>query len=118
MFHANRAWGPPRVVETAEELAELLVQHTWTLCSAFEHAGYLYLNDATSEDGASEYAVLKRVDGGCVQIESITFSWCDRARALGLICGISAGEFDESDFAHAVSPRIDVAVDHCCELCA
>ena len=118
MFHERRIWGLPRWVETARELAELLTEHSWTLCSAFEHAGYLYLNDATSEDGAGEFAVLKRAADGFVQVESITFSWCDAKKAHGYIREISAGRFDESEFAHAVSPRMDESPDHCCEMCA
>ena len=116
MFHANRIWGPPRTVATAEELADLLTEHTWCLCSAFEHAGYLYLNDATSEDGAQEYAVVLKRPDGFRQIESVTFSWCSKASALEIIDKVVKGEYDCE--GHDVSLRLDSAVDHCCELCA
>lgn len=116
MFHSERTWGPPRKVATAEELAELLTERTWCLCSAFEHAGYLYLNDAISEDGAQEYAVLRRTPPGFRQIESITFSWCSTPRALEIIGEIAAGKYDTE--GHDVSPQFDLAIDHCCDLCA
>jgi hypothetical protein len=53
---------------TAEALAARLTAHCWTLCTGFEYAGLLFLNDAVGEDGAQEYAVIQ--DGR--QIESIT----------------------------------------------
>lgn len=114
MFHQKRTWGPPRRVETPEELSELLSQHTWTLCSAFEHAGYLYLNDSLSENGAQEYAVLKRLEDGFQQIESITFGWCTEARALERIQKVSSGAYDVE--GGSVAPRIDPP-GHRCGLC-
>ena len=61
MFHDDRVW---RVieVESPEKLAHLLTETTQTLCSAFAVAGhpdYLFLNDATCEDGAAEYGVVR-----------------------------------------------------------
>ena len=54
-------------VESPHVLADMLTTRTWTLCSAFTVAGreeYLFLNDATHEDGAGERAVVKkRADG-------------------------------------------------------
>ena len=89
MFHANRTWCIHRV-DSAETLAEMLTQRTWTLCSGFVIAGhddFLFLNDSTHEDGAGEYGV---VHGGVsaerrYQVESITFSWCSIADALTYI---------------------------------
>ena len=62
-MHIRRRWCVSAVA-TAEELAEKLTQHTWTLCTGFfvpTHPRYLFLNDATHEDGAGEYGV---VSGG------------------------------------------------------
>lgn len=115
MFHSKRTWGPPRKVDTPEELAELICEHSWTLCTAFEHAGYLYLNDALSEDGAQEYAVLKRTAKGFRQVESITFGWCDKGRSFALIGDVSSGKFDAA--GSVVSPRIDTPP-HRCDFCA
>src|SRR5687768_9398024 len=84
MMHANRRWCIGTVA-TPEELARMLTDQTWTLCSGFRIAGherYLFLNDATHEDGAGEWGIVK-VDGSeQVQIESITFSWCQFPQAL------------------------------------
>ena len=59
MFHDRRTWCVSPV-ETPEELAEKLTEHSWCICTGFEIQGYLFLNDATSEDGAQEYAVVRR----------------------------------------------------------
>ena len=115
MFHSKRTWGPPQKVDSQDELAELLTDHTWTLCSAFEHRGYVYLNDSLSEDGAQEYAVLKRLGEGFRQVESITFGWCTKEKALGYIEEVTAGKYDAE--GGPVSPRLDEASDHSCDLC-
>lgn len=121
MFHSKRVWCVS-LKETPEEVARLLTEHTWTLCSAIEIAGYLFLNDSTSEDGAQEYAVLKKAsepDGQFVQIESITFGWCNYDRALDYIRRALSGEYDALDFVRAVEPRLESAAEHRrCHLCA
>ena len=123
MMHTNRVWCvTPK--GTPEEIAELLTWTTWTLCTAVELSGYLFLNDSTSEDGAQEYAVVKRPAGPAApfrQIESITFGWCDEAKALEHIRRTLAGEYDAGDFAHAVTPRLETPTEHArrsCRLCA
>lgn len=90
MIHTPRTYSAIQVRDI-EELAQRLAQ-SWTLCTAFlvEHDGqpFLIANDATSEDGAQEYAVL-RVDerhGRAIsarQVDSLTISWMseDRIRA-------------------------------------
>ena len=79
-------------VESPDELAEKLTAHTWTLCTGFRlrhpNRTLLFLNDATHEDGAGEYAALLE-DGQ--QIESITFSWCTFDEALQRIQDLVAG---------------------------
>ena len=52
MMHRKRRW-VISAVPTMEKLAEMLTQTTWTLCSGFYVEGhpYLFLNDATHEDG-------------------------------------------------------------------
>ena len=123
MMHKNRVWCvTPKA--TPEEVAELLTRTTWTLCTAVELGGYLFLNDSTSEDGAQEYAVVKRPtdpDGPFMQVESITFGWCDEAKALEHIGRTLAGGFDAGDFAHAVTPRLETPFEHkarYCPVCA
>ena len=119
MLHSRRTWGWTPVA-TTEELAEKLTQHTWTGCSAFELAGYFFLNDSTCADGAQEYAVVKQLpDGSFEQIESITFSWCNQERALELIRQVVAGQYDQADYRRTVNPKLETASDHGrCHLCA
>lgn len=117
MFHANRVWCVTPVV-SAEDLAEKLTTVTWSCCTAFELGGYLWLNDATSPDGGQEYAVVKRdgPDGRPLQVESITFSWCDFAEAMEYIQRTLRGGDDANGFARPVSPRLQTRVEHgrCC----
>ena len=117
MFHDDRVWCVTPV-DSAEELARKLMETTWTCCTAFELGGYLWLNDAMSPDGAQEYAVLKRngPNGRTLQIESITFSWCDQATALEYIRQTLRGEDDENEFAREVSPVLQSPSEHgrCC----
>lgn len=122
MMHAKRRWGLAEI-ESAETLAKMLTESTWTLCSAFfvrGHPNYLFLNDATHEDGALEMACVKKLpDGTYLQIESITFSWCDQPEARAYIEDAVAGKLDDHDFARPVTPRIDPPQDHeRCHLCA
>jgi len=99
-------------VETADDLAEKLTAHTWTLCTAFRLHDYLFLNDSTGEDGAQEYAVVKAAadDGPALQVESITFGWCDRAKALDYIRRTLAGEFDAA--GRPLTPRLETPDQH------
>lgn len=100
--------------ESAEELAEALTEHTWCGCAAFRlrDSAYLFLNDSFSADGAQEYAVLKPDGEEFVQVESITFSWCTREKALEYIRRIVAGEFDNASHVLRVSARIERAERH------
>ena len=94
MMHKRRTFCVSPVA-TAEDLAEKLTNYTWTLCTGIRLGGYLFLNDSTCEDGAQEYAVIKETEGGqLLQVESITFGWCDRDSALAYIRRTLAGEFD------------------------
>ena len=116
MMHSNRVWCVHEA-ESAELLARQLTEQVWVLCNgAFVrgHPGYLFLNDATCEDGAAEYAVIK---GGLgtdrhIQIESITFSWCTYESAVEHIQRTLRGDDDESDFAHEITPRLETPEEH------
>jgi hypothetical protein len=124
MMHKARRWGI-NPVATARELAIMLTQRTWTLCSGFYvlgHEEYLFLNDATHEDGAGEFGIV-RVLGPSqwIQVESITFSWCSVEAAEGHISAALAGGFDAHDFTHAIFLRgqLDGPGEHGhCGLCA
>ena len=116
MMHSNRVW-KVHEVESAEVLARQLSEQVWVLCNGCSvrgHPGYLFLNDATCEDGAAEYAVIK---GGLGaehhrQIESITFSWCTYERALEHIQHTLRGEDDENDFAYDIELRLETPEQH------
>lgn len=113
MFHYNRVWCVSPVA-SAEELARKLIETTWCCCTAFELDGYVWLNDSTSPDGAQEFAVVKK-DGGNgapVQIESITFGWCDEPKALEYIRGTLAGEDDQNSFRRQVAPVLQSPEQH------
>ena len=120
MMHKSRTWTVARV-ESAEELAVKLTEHTWCCCNGFELGDYWFLNDATGGDGAQEYAVVKKVgrDGSPWQIESITFSWCTLDQALRLIQETLRGEHDQHDWARQVNVRIETPEMHGrCNHCA
>jgi hypothetical protein len=123
MMHRNRRWGIGSV-DTAQELAAMLSQRTWTLCSGFYvlgHPQFLFLNDATCEDGAGEYGVVKVMSPSAwMQIESITFSWCAPAKALEHIVATLAGQYDANDFAFGIDlgGRLEERFTHRCHLCA
>ena len=73
MMHESRNWQVAVFEGTASEFAHELGRITWTPCQGFQFEGLLYLNDATSPDGAQEYAVIRLSDNR--QIESLTVSW-------------------------------------------
>ena len=121
MMFEKRRWCLSPVADE-DTLARMLTGRTHTLCSAFSVAGredYVFLNDATSEDGAGEWAALKRLpDGSFLQVESITFSWMTEDQARTIIGDVLAGRFDAADYARPVTPRLDASERHRpCRLC-
>lgn len=113
MLHDRRVWCVSDV-DSAEELARKLTETTWCCCTAFQLGEYLFLNDSTSPDGAQEYAVVKRMgdNGRPEQIESITFGWCDAAKALEYIHETLAGHYDRSGFQCQVAPALETPEQH------
>jgi hypothetical protein len=94
LFHKKRTWCVTPVA-SPEELAHKLTEQTWTLCTGFDIQGWIFLNDALSEDGAQEYGVVYRRDGKLIQAESVTFSWMTEAEALAFIQRLLAGEVQD-----------------------
>jgi len=120
MLHNKRRWIIGQL-ESAEELARMLTEQTWCLCNGFELGGYWFLNDATHEDGAAEYAIVKKagLDGRPLQVESITMSWCSYDEALSFIRRAIAGEYDDADYAFPVGPSVETPDRHGrCHFCA
>ena len=122
-MHAHRRYSVS-IIASAEELAHMLTERTWTLCSGFSvygHDRYLFLNDSTHEDGAGEWAcILGGIDAERhVQIESITMSWCQFDQALSYIQDALAGRMDANDFARPVTLHLETPEQHKrCHLCA
>ncbi len=122
MMHTSRTWCIFPIA-TPEDLAHKLAESTWCLCTAFEIGDYLFLNDATSEDGAAEYAVLKKpatAGAPYIQLESITASWMTEERLLEFISRTLVGEIGlEVEWAREVRPRLESSEQHKrCHLCA
>lgn len=119
MLHRRRFWRLTSIT-SPDELAHKLTQYTWTCCTAISFAGYLFANDATSADGAQEFAILKPAnDGSLIQIESITFSWCSEERALALIQQIVRGDFDSHHLGVMSSELFQTSKEHgLCHFCA
>ena len=116
-WHAERVWQVSDVADAAE-LASKLTTMTWCACNGFRLDGYLFLNDATSPDGAQEYAVVKEATGQ--QVESITMSWIAFPRAVAYINGAIRGEFDNQHLGLVdVKTRIQTPAEHGrCSACA
>jgi hypothetical protein len=120
MLHKTRTWCLHSASD-AFDLAAKLTESTWTLCTAFCVAEYVFANDATSPDGAQEYAVLRPRDerGDYQQIESITFSWCSEKQAFDLILRILHHEFDQQLLGSVSLVQLQDPHDHMvCEHCA
>ena len=123
MFHSSRVWCVSEVASVAE-LARMLTESTWTLCSGFVIAGhseYIWLNDALSEDSAVEIAVLKsdQTTGHYLQIESLTISWMEPEKVVEVFSRVVQGEYDVNDFVHRVHPLLQTPEQHGrCPLCA
>lgn len=121
MRHESRVWcvtpmGSP------EDVAQVLTKPMWTLCSAVDLGGYLFLNDAASEDGAQEYAVVKkptRARGPHVHVGSVAFDRLSYDQALDFIRRVLSGQHDARNTARAVDPRLETAAEHrCCRHCS
>lgn len=80
MYHKDRVHTRVLVVGLPELAHELHRVSSWTLCTGFEvrvgeGVSWLAFNDALSEDGAQEYAILLCEGTRVRQVESFTVSW-------------------------------------------
>ncbi len=117
MKYPDRTFGA-RAIESEKNLIEVMTNHKWPLCTAFEFAGFLYLNDGDRENDPEFVAIkIDEVDGLMV-----TGREAGRIRPLGM------NTAEASRFIHDMydgrwtmdSPlRIKVEPDwhHSCELC-
>lgn len=68
---------------------------TWTLCTGFALADYLFLNDSSSEEAIQEYAIVKRpARKGEPFRHLLSFEWCDYQTAFAYISLALHGDLD------------------------
>lgn len=91
-LHKNRVWSVEDRTNAAE-LAHDLTNMSWCLCNGFRIGSYLILNDATSEDGAQEYAVIR--EATMQQVESWTVGWMTEEQAYEVLVRLLAGAYDD-----------------------
>lgn len=129
MMHKRRTWVVTDLEAESDEdrgrlmwkLAQKLIGHSWTLCSGWKLGGYLFLNDATCEDGAFEVAVIREAD--LRQVESITFGWItDPITAVAYVRDCIHGKYDAEAWASGIGPaNLHTPAEHratYCRLCA
>lgn len=95
MLHKARVWDVHEL--PIDELVVVLAgdENLFCLCAGFRTpAGTLLVNDSLRLDGLQEYAVLRRLDGRCVQVESLTTTWCTRGKLTELLEAADRGEWD------------------------
>lgn len=122
MMHTSRVHQVADVPDDElDQLAERLQSITHTSCSGYRWRGLLILNDATSENGAQEYAIVREATSR--QIESLTCSWyadpVDLARTLEHLAADTHWEGGEN--ARGNSNAVTTHLDHPaepCRLCA
>jgi hypothetical protein len=115
MYFERRGYNPSPV-STAEALAIKLTQCNWTGCTAFSFGGFIFLNDASCEDGAGEWAIITTINGRQVQVESVTFGWMSTEEALDYLLNKLPG-------LTSVQPMLKLVTIHphpegSCHLCA
>lgn len=117
MMHKSRTW-QIKDIAGPFELAYNLTQQQWCCCQGFRMGPYLYLNDATGENGAQEYGVIREAD--MRQVESITFSWIDEPTAQRHIWAIATGGADHESWDSGITAQqLQTGDQHGrCHLCA
>lgn len=115
MINTDRIWAGPRLVVSLEELAERLSSCTFPICAAFEwpDGKTRLLNDSFSEDGAQEFGVLRLLEDRWVQVESITFSWCSKEKALDYLEQAARGDFDTAGMRIPLDPQFHLDTETC-----
>lgn len=113
MMHKQRVFSVVSVYHGEDispaSLASLLTRHSWTLCSGFRLGHLLFVNDATSEDGAQEFAVFDERLGK--QVESLTCSWIQPDQLQAMILDLLAGAQGVESWGSM--PRLDHPAGSC-----
>ena len=122
MIHKSREYQVREWEGIAAELAGALTESSWTLCTGFVSGGVYYLNDSFGEDSAQEWALLIQdgMSGTYDQIESVTFSWIDKAAAeehiLAAHRNFGVGR-EPKPYETGLRPKITTDNAHVCHLC-
>ncbi len=117
MNHPDRTFCA-KAIESERDLIEVMTNHKWPLCTSFEFAGLLYLNDGDRED-APEYAAM-RIDD--VDGLMVTGRETGRIKPLG-IDAVALQKFirDMSQGRFSMDSPLKIKAEpdwhHSCELC-
>lgn len=98
MLHKTRVWDVHEL--PIDKLVIVLAgdASSFCLCTGIRTpAGTVLVNDSLRVDGLQEYAVLRRLADGWVQVESLTTTWCTRERLTELLEAADRGEWDNHE---------------------
>lgn len=121
MMHSTRRWVIAPVA-SIEDLARMLTQRTWTLCSGFYVEGHpetIFLNDATHEDGAAEFGAARRlsrprywqaIQESCLPCECVAArrSHVIVSRGLQALASHSSRPWNPAQFRRACPSRLSI----------
>ena len=95
MLHRDRGW-IVRKCQSNKLLAKTLIGVPFSLSDAFmSEAGTVWANDSASLAVNQEYVVLRRaMEGGWVQVDSVTVELYNASELASLISTADSGEFD------------------------
>ncbi|MDD1749296.1 MAG: hypothetical protein LUO89_05405 [Methanothrix sp.] len=117
MIHPDRTFCA-KAIDSEKDLIEVMTNHKWPLCTAFEFAGFLYLNDGGRED-SPEYAAM-RID----EVDGLMVMGREAGRIKPLGMDISAMQKFIRDMVQgswAVDSPLKIKAEpdwhHSCELC-
>ena len=117
MIHSDRTFCA-KPIDTDEDLAEVMSNHEWALCQTFEHDGFLYLNDGSSEK-SPEYSVVRvdSIDGLTVtgrEVGRINPFRMDVSKVLKFIQDMKSGIWSQDS---SIKLKVEPYWHHGCELC-
>ena len=115
MIHTDRVFNI-KTCSADEMIADFGHTRSWTLCSGWRVGDTLYLNDAFSEDGAQEYAVIRVGGDSAIQFDSVTFGWMEADRIAAYIR--ETWNCDAQDYSWRVTVHVNDGHGQTCPLCA
>ncbi len=117
MIHSDRTFCI-KVIDTEDDLVEVLTNHKWSLCRAFDHDGFLFLNDGDREE-EPVYSALKieRVDGLMVcgsEVGRIEPLGMEAEKARQFVQEMAQGRWSTDQ---PLTVKAEPEWHHSCELC-